>query len=230
MMKKRKNLERAVILGVLLSTSVYGSTWAEEFPDGIIEQTGTFGDMNTDTVIGVSDSGKAIYANKDITINGKTIEINANLLANGKDGIGEGIHVVSRPEVNINATDDVNIIASGEQASGIYLAEKDNKLVINAGRDINITTNGVRNISADTDKGTTQDSYGISSAYNKVTLESGNNLTIEANATNLNGAYGFWVNNQGKTPSETDNRFHADNMVKINSNLILDETLVTLGL
>ena len=220
MMRKRKNLERAVILGLLLTTSVYGSAWAAEFPDGIIEQTGTYGDMNTDTVIGVSDSGNAIHANKDITINGKTIEINANLLADSKDGIGKGIYVVSRPEVDINAADNVNIIASGEQAYGIHLYGKDNTLDINAGKDINIKTNGVRNASTNTSQG----SYGLSSAYNKVTLQSGNNLTIEANATNLNRAYGFWVQNQD-TPSETDNRFQADNIVKINSNLILDKNV-----
>ena len=28
-MKRRKNLERAIVLGLLLSTSVYGSAWAE---------------------------------------------------------------------------------------------------------------------------------------------------------------------------------------------------------
>lgn len=29
-MKRKKNLERAIVLGLLLSTSVYGTAWAEE--------------------------------------------------------------------------------------------------------------------------------------------------------------------------------------------------------
>lgn len=28
-MKRRKNLERAIVLGLILSTGVYGSAWAE---------------------------------------------------------------------------------------------------------------------------------------------------------------------------------------------------------
>lgn len=34
-MARKKNLERAIILGLILSTGVYGSAWAEEYPDGI---------------------------------------------------------------------------------------------------------------------------------------------------------------------------------------------------
>ena len=32
-MKGKKNLERAIILGLILSTSVYGNAWAEEIYD-----------------------------------------------------------------------------------------------------------------------------------------------------------------------------------------------------
>ena len=35
-MKRKKNLERAIILGLILSTGVYGNAWAEEYPDGIL--------------------------------------------------------------------------------------------------------------------------------------------------------------------------------------------------
>ena len=34
-MKGKKNLERAIVLGLILSTGVYGSAWAAEYPDGI---------------------------------------------------------------------------------------------------------------------------------------------------------------------------------------------------
>lgn len=34
-MARKKNLERAIVLGLILSTGVYGSAWAAEYPDGI---------------------------------------------------------------------------------------------------------------------------------------------------------------------------------------------------
>mgnify|MGYP000456008365 CR=1 FL=1 len=34
-MARKKNLERAIVLGLFLSTGVYGSAWAAEYPDGI---------------------------------------------------------------------------------------------------------------------------------------------------------------------------------------------------
>lgn len=33
-MKRRKNLERAIVLGLILSTGLYGSAWAEPIMDG----------------------------------------------------------------------------------------------------------------------------------------------------------------------------------------------------
>lgn len=47
-MKRRKNLERAIVLGLLLSTSVYGSAWAEvnnRIPiDGLSPKYHSYGD------------------------------------------------------------------------------------------------------------------------------------------------------------------------------------------
>ena len=39
---KNKNLERAVILGLLLSTGVYGTAWAKTFNDGLNYNIGGF--------------------------------------------------------------------------------------------------------------------------------------------------------------------------------------------
>ncbi len=35
-MKGKKNLEKAIVLGLLLSTSVYGTAWAENYTDADI--------------------------------------------------------------------------------------------------------------------------------------------------------------------------------------------------
>lgn len=49
MVMKGKNLERAVILGLLLSTGVYGTAWAETFNDGLNYNIGGFDDnINAD--------------------------------------------------------------------------------------------------------------------------------------------------------------------------------------
>ena len=68
-MKKRKSLERAVILGLLLSTSVYGSAWAADV--GSIELNGTspnsqsFGDKEIVAIQKVAEPTFGIYLNTD---------------------------------------------------------------------------------------------------------------------------------------------------------------------
>ena len=140
-MMRRKNLERAVVLGLLLSTSVYGSAWAEDYEDGI-NVSGTYGNFTEDTTIGSNDNGWSINAfNEDITINGNTIKIDAVQLANITSGEARGIFVNGGSVVDVNANSDVNINVSGDQAYGIYAYEgKVDEVTIDAGNDINIET------------------------------------------------------------------------------------------
>ena len=65
-MKRRKNLERAVILGLLLSTSIYGSAWAEE--SGPI--TDDFTNSKQNESFTVNGAGSTA-----IDVDGKTVNI-----------------------------------------------------------------------------------------------------------------------------------------------------------
>lgn len=92
-MARKKNLERAIILGLILSTGVYGSAWAAEVT------TGDFEDAANGHIEGISVDGKNYTVSKDTTINGNTtgsalnwswlgnkvitVENNANLTFNG---------------------------------------------------------------------------------------------------------------------------------------------------
>ena len=84
-MRRRKNLERAVVLGLLLSTSVYGSVWAADNIDGtnnngtINISNGTYG-----TIWGIQGEYNNIYYSGD------------NNVANNGDVIIDGNVVVSQ--------------------------------------------------------------------------------------------------------------------------------------
>lgn len=92
-MGRKKNLERAIVLGLILSTGVYGSAWAAEVT------TGDFENAAKVPIEGISVDGKNYTVSKDTTINGNTtgsalnwswlgnkvitVENNANLTFNG---------------------------------------------------------------------------------------------------------------------------------------------------
>lgn len=92
-MARKKNLERAIILGLILSTGVYGSAWAAEVT------TGDFENAANVPIEGISVDGNNYTVSKDTTINGNTtgsalnwswlgnkvitVENNANLTFNG---------------------------------------------------------------------------------------------------------------------------------------------------
>lgn len=92
-MGRKKNLERAIVLGLILSTGVYGSAWAAEVT------TGNFENAAKVTIEGISVDGNNYTVSKDTTINGNTtgsalnwswlgnkvitVENNANLTFNG---------------------------------------------------------------------------------------------------------------------------------------------------
>lgn len=66
-MARKKNLERAIILGLILSTGVYGSAWAAEVT------TGEF-------IKGQYTDGRPVDG---ITIDGNNYTISANTVING---------------------------------------------------------------------------------------------------------------------------------------------------
>lgn len=63
-MARKKNLERAIILGLILSTGVYGSAWAAEVT------TGDFEDAAIAPIEGISVDGDNYTISANTVING----------------------------------------------------------------------------------------------------------------------------------------------------------------
>ena len=171
-MRRRKNLERAVILGLLLSTSVYGSVWAEGpiTEDSIINSPYT-GDItfqgNDDSAIEVIDREVEISTTDGGTItldSGKygirlegtgsviltptgdnVIKVTANSTNNE---IGDGINVTENAggTITLNGANNT-ITVEGEHSDGIYTAvgsDTNIKLIATAGNNtITATNNGI---------------------------------------------------------------------------------------
>ena len=161
-MKRKKNLERAIILGLILSTGVYGSAWAAEVT------TGDFEDAANVLIEGISVDGNNYTISKDTTINGNTtgsalnwswlgnkvitVENNANLTFNGiqlnnstikgngnvtveNDNGGLAVFVGSNIQANTLTLNTTN-------GNGIYLYEHDLTLDVEH-LVINCTQNGI---------------------------------------------------------------------------------------
>ena len=149
-MKGKKNLERAIVLGLLLSTSVYGSAWADPaINDDTVDSQPQYkdsvtieGDANTSAIEITKDnevpvtikgeesitleSGKygiRLEANRDITLNAggdNVIKVTAN---STDDEIGDGINVTENAGGTITLNGANNTIAvEGEHSDGIYTA------------------------------------------------------------------------------------------------------------
>ena len=161
-MKGKKNLERAIVLGLILSTGVYGSAWAAEVTTGDFENAATM------TIEGISVDGNNYTVSKDTTINGNTtgsalnwswlgnkvitVENNANLTFNGiqlnnstikgngnvtveNDNGGLAVFVGSNIQANTLTLNTTN-------GNGIYLYEHDLTLDVEH-LVINCTQNGI---------------------------------------------------------------------------------------
>lgn len=161
-MGRKKNLERAIVLGLILSTGVYGSAWAAEVT------TGDFENAAKVTIEGISVDGNNYTVSKDTTINGNTtgsalnwswlgnkvitVENNANLTFNGiqlnnstikgngnvtveNDNGGLAVFVGSNIQANTLTLNTTN-------GNGIYLYEHDLTLDVEH-LVINCTQNGI---------------------------------------------------------------------------------------
>ena len=161
-MARKKNLERAIVLGLILSTGVYGSAWAAEVT------TGNFENAANVPIEGISVDENNYTVSKDTTINGNTtgsalnwswlgnkvitVENNANLTFNGiqlnnstikgngnvtveNDNGGLAVFVGSNIQANTLTLNTTN-------GNGIYLYEHDLTLDVEH-LVINCTQNGI---------------------------------------------------------------------------------------
>ena len=152
-MKRRKNLERAIVLGLLLSTSVYGSAWAESLDDfknnavdGKITVTeDTFVDGTGGSLI-YGDTANSIY---DVTIevsDNSTLtlkNVNAtkpNIIGNGNIAIetaGTGPVVTGAGDGYIHAN-NMTI-----QSNGVGISSYGGRLDIDLNGTLNITSDNI---------------------------------------------------------------------------------------
>ena len=164
-MKRRKNLERAVILGLLLSTSVYSSAWAETHEGAIIDDF-TNQNQNESFVVNGGDStavdidGKVVEIltinpnNGNITINSNISGLDLNNSSVTLKAIGnniieskrDGIVAIGNSTVSLSAVSNLISVkdSKGSQVNGIH-AEDNSNISINsesAGIYINVETVG----------------------------------------------------------------------------------------
>ena len=165
-MKRRKNLERAIVLGLLLSTSVYGSAFAAsvDVDDFVNGKTGAITVTEDTTVIGDgrqngdSDTiGNSLFSyvdgvryNNTVTVsNGAALQFdnvalnNAVITSNGKlsinaniDGMKAGLYL----DANVKA-DELIINATATGAKGIYAYNVDRNNVNNGNILIDVEKN-----------------------------------------------------------------------------------------
>lgn len=217
-MKGKKNLERAVVLGLLLSTSIYGSALAAgvsigDFVDG---KTGIITiDTDTETVVdgngtqgGDSDTtGNSLfsnvngtrYNNKVFVSNGLGLTFNnvalnnAYIQSNGKltiNNIADGMKAGLYLDANITAA-ELEINAIGKGAKGIY-AYNDNRNEVNSGDILINVANGVR-ITSDSDGIFTEaDISGEVDPTNSIDINAG---SLEVVTYSRGGIYNNGVNN-----------------------------------
>ena len=182
MVMKGKNLERAVILGLLLSTGVYGTAWADfwESDNGKI----LYGDENLDN-----------YPEKSKLSNFDKIEIDMNV--NGEENTG-GYKTWSG-RLNLPNTDfKVTINGTAENIDGIHLAPHGPHIEINNYTAyINTKTSDAINISHDVDfPNDAKDVYVKINGNLYAEISNGNG--IRANAS-IRGADDSTITVNGKT-------------------------------
>ena len=176
-MMRRKNLERAVVLGLLLSTSVYGSVWAE--PKEINHITDSFnGEYSTSVIVKDDSNTSAIEINdKEVSITTTNYEDGIITLESGK----YGIRLEGESNVILTAAQDNKIIVdlgSEDDADGI-------SAVNGASGKINLIANG-SNIITTTGVGT-----------DGIYTDKGNNTEILLNAANDNHNNEIYTGNNG---------------------------------
>ena len=215
-MKRRKNLERAVVLGLLLSTSVYGSVFAAP-PDPINDRTNDLLDSyDTSVTFSGDETTSAIdITNKDISIvttnpNDGTITLesgeygiklsgNANItLDSASDNI---INVSLNKNTGINDHSDGIVVDSGTVN---LIADNANK--INAGK-LGLSalgTNSVINLEGKTNE--------IVVNYNNVPREDGS-----VYALNVSNGGSININNGEEKADETVIRVTSNGYTGINA-------------
>ena len=145
-MKRKKNLERAIVLGLILSTGVYGTAWAEDYAISDFRNLGNEISITEDTTVigtGIANEGTNSIANKIITVSdGITLKLenltghSPNIAGNGdiyitktENFTGAGIYV--NGNITANSLIIENSVVDRNNGKGIYTYGGDVKLNVN---------------------------------------------------------------------------------------------------
>ena len=112
-MKRRKNLERAIVLGLLLSTSVYGSAWAETERPGSLWSKGDYTTQDNNDLEIITDS-TGIGPNNIVTVTGGDLKIDTSYTVSAGWAVGNKVEIFAK---------DITLIA-GKNA--LYSSAEDN--------------------------------------------------------------------------------------------------------
>ena len=116
-MARKKNLERAIILGLILSTGVYGSAWAAEVT------TGDFENAANEPIEGISVDVNNYTVSKDIVINGTSPDSSPHWdwmdgkVINVNDNVNVTFNNLSLTNANIKGNGNITV----NNANGNYL-------------------------------------------------------------------------------------------------------------
>lgn len=140
-MKGKKNLERAIVLGLILSTGVYGSAWAAEVTTGEFIK-GQYTDGRP--VDGITIDGNTINVSDSITVNG-TGTVNDIQWEPGKTiSVGTGIDLTLNKVwlQNATITGNGNVIINSTNGTPVWINAniEANKLILDTKTGNGITT------------------------------------------------------------------------------------------
>ena len=194
-MKRRKNLERAVILGLLLSTSVYGSAFAVEPINETITDGSHNGTYNEDVIVDTGEDSAIEIDNDTISISTTTenlvenetgkIELNSNKYGIRLDGSGS----VSLTAVGDNVIKVTANSTNKEIGDGINVTENAGGTITLNGANNTITVEGAHSDGIYTATGSntninliaTTGSNNITATNNGIDHRGNNTITLEAN-------------------------------------------------
>ena len=152
-MKRKKNLERAIILGLILSTGVYGTAWAEEYneADNPYKEGITVAEGATDEHTVTGDVKFELADEAWITNNGGTVTVdgkdtNGNLTVTTS---GENIIKSDGGSTTITLDKDIDLSVDSDDLDVAGISNLKGNLKIESNGDIKINATSTANTNGD---------------------------------------------------------------------------------
>ena len=208
-MMRRKNLERAIVLGLLLSTGVYGSAWADKtYTISEFRNLGT--EISVDENTTVEGTGKSIGGEEvENTIVGKVITVGDGVVLNLNNLSGRNPNIKGNGIINMTVDNAIN--GAGIHMTGDIDAKELHIDVSNA--------SGVKGVHAYGDVTINANVVDIKGAYNGFFLDP------EASSANVTINYGEKVYIDGGSSwglqSEGSNKNITITSDNLNSNITI---------